>query len=178
MNRKIMALLMAAVFILPMVGVVISPSEDIDAASKGVIVVETSPDFAPYDYYYGTEFVGIDMDILRAIGMDTGYSIQFKQNRFDSIITSVTAGNCDMGASGFTITDERKKSVNFTQPYTTIKQVAVGLKSNPLTSESGLIGKDLVAQLGTSGEYYVEEDLKNLGWATYTGLNTYSDIVL
>jgi len=172
-----MAILMAAVFILPMVGVIISPSEDIDAASKGVIVVETSPDFAPYDYYYGTEFVGIDMDILRAIGMDTGYSIQFKQNRFDSIITSVTAGNCDMGASGFTITDERKKSVNFTQPYTTIKQVAVGLKSASISGESDLAGKNLVAQLGTSGEYYVQKEMK-VNYESYTGLNTYSDIVL
>ena len=171
-----MAILMAAVFILPMVGVIISPSEDIDAASKGVIVVETSPDFAPYDYYYGTEFVGIDMDILRAIGMDTGYSIQFKQNRFDSIITSVTAGNCDMGASGFTITEERMESVNFTKPYTTIKQVAVGLASKNITSEADLAGKKLVAQLGTSGEDYADKKLTNKG--SLTGLNTYSDIVL
>ena len=79
-----MAILMAAVFILPIVTVSISFNDGVEAAATDVIVVETSPDFAPYDYYYGTEFVGIDMDILRAIGMDTGYSIQFKQNRFDS----------------------------------------------------------------------------------------------
>ena len=181
MNKKILAIMMVAVFLLSSFGILIPASDDADAASKGVIVVETSPDFAPYDYYYGTEFVGIDMDILRAIGMDTGYTIEFRQNRFDSIITSVTAGNCDMGASGFTITDERKKSVNFSNPYTTIKQVAVGKAGQNITSESNLDGKRLVAQLGTSGEYYAAESLHgklNDAGKNVTGLNTYSDIVL
>ncbi|MBO7204804.1 MAG: transporter substrate-binding domain-containing protein [Candidatus Methanomethylophilaceae archaeon] len=180
MNRKIMAILMAAVFILPIVTVSISFNDGVEAAATDVIVVETSPDFAPYDYYYGTEFVGIDMDILRAIGMDTGYTIKFVQNRFDSIITSVTAGNCDMGASGFTITDERKNSVNFSNPYTTIKQVAVGKSGLNVTSERDLDGKKLVAQMGTSGEYYAAESLKgalNEANKNVTGLNTYSDIV-
>ena len=74
--------MMVAVFILSSCGIMVSSADESDAARR-TIVVETSPDFAPYDYYYGSEFVGIDMDIIRAIGMDLDYNIQFKQNTFD-----------------------------------------------------------------------------------------------
>lgn len=74
---------------------------------ENVLIVETSPDFAPFDYQIGDEFVGIDMDIVRAVCDDMGYSVQFRQNTFDSIILSVEQGKCDIGASGFTISEER-----------------------------------------------------------------------
>ena len=92
---------------------------------KDVLIVETSPDFAPFDYMYGSEFVGIDMDIVRAVCDDMGYKVEFRQNNFDSILMSVPQGKADIGASGFTISEERAKSVNFSIPYASINQVVV-----------------------------------------------------
>ncbi|MGN1045316.1 MAG: transporter substrate-binding domain-containing protein [Candidatus Methanomethylophilaceae archaeon] len=137
MNKKILAILMATVFILSSCGVMVSSADETDAA-KRTLVVETSPDFVPYDYYYGSEFVGIDMDIIRAIGQDLGYEIQFKQNTFDYIIMSIESKKSDLGASGFTITDERKESVNFSIPYAEIKQVVVVKTDKVYTSEDDL----------------------------------------
>ena len=156
MNKKVLAVAMATVFLMSVALGVVPYMDDSEAGSR-TLVVETSPDFAPYDYYYGTQFAGIDMDILRAIAKDTGYNIEFRQNNFDSIILSVAAGKCDFGASGFTISEERKMSVDFTEPYSKIKQVVVTQISNSsITSENDLHGKKIAAQTGTSGCDYAE----------------------
>ena len=140
MNKKVLAVAMATVFLMSVALGVVPYMDDSEAGSR-TLVVETSPDFAPYDYYYGTQFAGIDMDILRAIAKDTGYNIEFRQNNFDSILLSVAAGKCDFGASGFTISEERKMSVDFTEPYSKIKQVVVTQISNSsITSEKDLHG--------------------------------------
>lgn len=156
MNKKVLAVAMATVFLMSVALGVVPYLDDSEADSR-TLVVETSPDFAPYDYYYGTQFAGIDMDILRAIAKDTGYNIEFRQNNFDSILLSVEAGKCDFGASGFTISDERKQSVDFTEPYSKIKQVVVTqIGNSSITSEKDLQGKKVAAQTGTSGYDYAE----------------------
>ena len=126
--------------------------------NKGkTIVVETSPDFTPYDYMIGSEFVGIDMDIVRAICKDIGYNVEFRQNNFDSIIMSVKQHKADMGASGFSISDDRKENVNFTVPYAQNKLVAVVMKGSPITTLDDVKGAILGAQMGTTGSDYAEK---------------------
>lgn len=174
MGKKILAIAMVAVFLLSVCLGVVPSFEESDAKST-TLVVETSPDFAPYDYYYGNQFAGIDMDILRAVAKDTGYNIEFRQNNFDSIILSVNAGKCDFGASGFTISEERKKSVDFTESYSMIKQVVVTQKDNSsITSEKDLSGKKIAAQTGTSGYDYAE----SISGATLSAQKGYPEIVL
>lgn len=92
---------------------------------RETLVVETSPDFAPFDYMVGSEYVGIDMDIVRAVCDEMGYNVEFRTNSFDSILMSVPLGKADIGASGFTISEERAKSVLFSTPYAQINQVSL-----------------------------------------------------
>ena len=126
---------------------------------KGTLVVETSPDFPPFEYLYGQEYTGIDMDIMRAIGYDINYRIEFRQNTFDSIIVSVQQGKCDLGASGFTIDEDRAKQVDFSTPYAEIHQVVVVKEGSPIQTADDLKGKTVSVQLGTSGATYAEENL-------------------
>ena len=140
---------------------------------ENVLIVETSPDFAPFDYQIGDEFVGIDMDIVRAVCDDMGYSVQFRQNTFDSIILSVEQGKCDMGASGFTMTDERKEQVLFSDPYYEIHQVVVVPKGSDIWTIDDLKGKTISVQMGTSGAEYAEDVTSNV-----RQLNTYTEVVL
>lgn len=124
---------------------------------KGTLVVETSPDFPPFEYLYGSEYTGIDMDIMRAIGYDIGYRIEFRQNVFDSITLSVQQGKCDIGASGFTISEDRLKEVDFSTPYAEIHQVLVVREDSTIQTMDDLKGLSVSVQTGTSGADYAEE---------------------
>ena len=121
---------------------------------KDVLIVETSPDFAPFDYMYGSEFVGIDMDIVRAVCDDMGYEVEFRQNSFDSILMSVPQGKADIGASGFTISEERAKSVSFSLPYANINQVVVAPVDTDIKTLEDVKGKIISVQNGTTGADY------------------------
>ena len=127
--------------------------------TKGTLIVETSPDFPPFDNMHGQEYVGIDMDIMRAIGYQIGYNIEFRQNTFDSIVLSVQQGKCDVGASGFTIDDDRKEQVDFSTPYAEIHQVLVVKEGTNINSKEDLKGKTVTSQLGSSGAQYATDHL-------------------
>ncbi|MGF0065949.1 ABC transporter substrate-binding protein/permease [Lachnospiraceae bacterium SGI.085] len=98
--------------------------KDIDR-SNGTITIGTNAEFPPYESYSDGQIVGIDIDIMQAVCDKLGMDLQIEDMAFDSIITAVTSGKVDVGASGFTITEERKKNVNFTESYTTSKQVII-----------------------------------------------------
>lgn len=140
---------------------------------KGTLTVETSPMFPPFEYMYGTQFTGIDMDIMRAIGNELGYRVEFRNNTFDSIILSVTQGKCDIGASGFTISEERAKQVLFSDPYYEIKQVVVVHKDSDIRTLDDVRGSRISVQTGTSGADYAETVSKNVIFQ-----KTYTEVVL
>jgi polar amino acid transport system substrate-binding protein len=48
---------------------------------------------------------------------------------FDAIITAVTSGKADFGAAGMTVTEDRLKNIDFTDPYTTASQVMIVMKN-------------------------------------------------
>ena len=137
------------------------------------LVIATNPDFPNYEYMYGEEFAGIDMDIIRAICDELGYKPKFESVIFGGIIGGVSAGKYDVGASGFTITDERKETVLFTDSYT--KAIQMVLSKTPITDASQLLTMKVAVQMGTTGEYIVQE----LGVPTDNihSLNSYIDCV-
>ena len=123
---------------------------------KGTITIETSPDFFPFDYQVGSEYTGIDIDLMRAVCKDMQYRLVIKQNDFDSILISVQNHKCDIGASGVSIDEDRKKSVLFSDSYAEIKQVAVVKDDSGLNTHDDLIGKRASSQTGSTGAEYAE----------------------
>lgn len=93
--------------------------------SNGKLVVATNAAFKPYEYVEGGKFVGIDMDISQAIADELGMELKVEDMEFDSIITAVSSGKADMGIAGMTVTEDRLKNINFTEPYTTSYQVII-----------------------------------------------------
>lgn len=93
--------------------------------SDGELVVATNAAFPPYEYYESNKIVGIDIDIAQAIADKLNRKLVIEDMEFDSIITAVQGGKADIGVSGMTVTEERKKNIDFTTPYTTAKQVIV-----------------------------------------------------
>ena len=93
--------------------------------SKGTLKMATNAAFEPYEYYEGDKVVGIDADMAQAICDKLGYELEIDDMEFDSIITAVSSGKADFGAAGMTVTEDRKKNIDFTDTYTKARQVII-----------------------------------------------------
>ncbi|QFJ55403.1 ABC transporter substrate-binding protein/permease [Pseudobutyrivibrio xylanivorans] len=92
---------------------------------NGKLVVVTNVAFPPYEYYENGEAVGIDMELIKAIGDKLGMEIEIEDIEFDSIINAVSSHKADLGIAGMTMTEERLKSINFSESYVQSKQVMI-----------------------------------------------------
>lgn len=98
--------------------------EDVDR-SNGKLIMGTNAAFEPYEYYDGEEIVGIDADMAQAICDILGYELQIDDMEFSSIINAVQTGKADVGIAGMTVTEDRLKNIDFTDSYTTARQVII-----------------------------------------------------
>ena len=63
--------------------------------------------------------------MARMVAAQLGMELQIEDMEFDSIITAVQSGKADIGVAGMTVTEDRLKNIDFTDPYTTAKQVII-----------------------------------------------------
>ncbi len=128
-------------------------------AEDKVLVMATNAFFPPYEYYDANgKVVGIDAEIAAAIAAKLGMELKIEDMKFDSIITSVSTGGADFGMAGMTVTEDRKKDVNFTNTYATGKQVVIVKEGGSVASLDDLAGKKIGVQLGTTGDIYATGD--------------------
>ena len=92
------------------------------------------------------------MDISQAIADELGMELKVEDMEFDSIITAVSSGKADMGIAGMTVTEDRLKNINFTEPYTTSYQVII--VPNGKSDTTALI----------SGEKFVNDFIVDSRW--------------
>ncbi len=129
----------------------------------------SSIDFAPYEYYDDEtgEIVGIDVEIAQAVAEKLGYELEIQDMQFDSIIAAVVSGKVDFGMSGFTVTEERKQSVDFSTPYTTAVQSIIVPEGSPIESVDDLFDPQnsyaIGVQIGTTGDLYITDDIEANG---------------
>ena len=125
---------------------------------KGVLTVATSPDFPPFESLDGDRIVGIEVDIMEKIAETLGVEIKFEQMDFDSVLPGVQAGKFDVGMSGITVTAEREKNADFTDPYFMAAQAIVVMEDSDITCKADLEGKSVSVQTGTTAESYCMEN--------------------
>lgn len=121
----------------------------------------TEAGFAPYEYYENGEIVGVDVAIAKEIAKELGKKLVVKNVDFDSIVSELKSGKSDFAAAGMSITEERKKQVDFTIEYVTSNQVVVVKKDSSLNDITQLDGKRIAVQQGTVGDSYVTDNYKN-----------------
>ncbi|MEG1849799.1 MAG: transporter substrate-binding domain-containing protein, partial [Oscillospiraceae bacterium] len=78
-----------------------------------------------YEYHEGDKIVGLDADFAKALCDKMGYELKIEDMAFDSIIVAVQSGKADFAAAGLTITEDRLKSIDFTDSYYTGSQVII-----------------------------------------------------
>ena len=120
-------------------------------AAGGTLVMATNAEFPPYEYYEDGDIVGIDVEIAKAIAAKLGMELQIEDMAFDAIIPAVTSGK------GMTVTEERQRSVEFTDTYANSNQVAIVKEDSDITGSDALAGKIIGVQLGTTGDALATE---------------------
>ena len=123
------------------------------------IYVQTNAFFAPFEYYDGTEIVGVDVEIMELVGEKLGKEIVWTHGEFGIIIDLVSQGvSADCGAAGITVTDERAAKVDFSNTYFTSIQYVVLDKNTAIETKTDANGN----------EYVVWESLAGMSIATQT----------
>lgn len=130
-----------------------------ETAQPKTLRMVTEATFPPYEYRENGRIVGIDPDVVREIAQRNGYVLVIEDMPFNSIIAAVQTGKADIAASGITITEDRKKIVNFTEPYVTAGQSIILPKDSTIKSVADLKGKRIGVQIGTTGDIYVSENI-------------------
>ena len=132
------------------------------AESKGKkYIIATDTSFPPFEYKENNEYVGIDIDLIKKIAETEGFEIELKPMDFGGIIAALQSGQIDGAIAGASITEERKNSVDFSEPYYDSGVVTVVNKSNTaIKSVDDLAGKNLAVKNGTEGAKYAEDKLK------------------
>lgn len=126
--------------------------------NEGVLTMATNATFPPYEYYDGEDIVGIDVEIAQAVADKLGLELKVEDMEFDSIVTAVQSGKADLGLAGMTVTEDRKRSVNFSDSYATGIQAVIVREDSDIASVDDLEGKMIGVQLMTTGDLYATDD--------------------
>jgi len=125
--------------------------------NKAVFVIGTSADFPPFEYVNETgAIVGLDIDIANEIAKELGVKLEIKDLGFASLITALENKQIDSILAGMTITAERQQKVDFSKPYFNASQAVISLAGKSIGS---LTGKKIGVQVGTTGEWWVADNL-------------------
>jgi polar amino acid transport system substrate-binding protein len=148
------------------------PAPAMAGAAGREVTVATDATWPPMEMVDASKkIVGFDIDYLTAVAKEGGFKVVFKNTAWDGIFAGLGAGRYDMIASSVTITDERKKQYDFSDPYINIGQILVVPKAESAATLGGLSGKKVGAQIGTTGAFEIKK-------APGVELKTYDEIGL
>lgn len=122
------------------------------------LTMATNAEFKPFEYLEGEEIVGADIDMAKAIADYLGYNLEITNIDFDAALTGAATGKYDMAVAGITATDERRKSMNFSNNYFKASQSIIVTADSDIKGKDDLEGKVIACQEGTTGEQYLLDE--------------------
>jgi polar amino acid transport system substrate-binding protein len=131
--------------------------------SKGTLTVATEAQYAPNEFLApdGKTIIGMDPDLVTALGEVMGLKVKFVNADFEAIIPGLAAGRYDLGASSFTDTKERQKTVDFVTYYSAGISFYTKSSANPGVEEvKDLCGKTVAVEKGTVEQEEAEKQGK------------------
>src|SRR6476659_8279186 len=114
--------------------------------------------YPPFEQGKPGNYTGFDVELLEAVGKSIGREVEFEDTSFDTIFLDLARGNFDVAASAATITDEREKTVDFTNPYYISEQAILVEEGGEIDSVEKLNGATVAVQQGTTGQEFFEEE--------------------
>ena len=126
------------------------------APAAKVIIVGTDPTYAPFEFQNEKgEIVGFDIDVLTAAAHKAGLEVKFVSTPWEGAFNALSQGDRDVLVSAVTITDERKQTVDFSDPYFEASQLIVVPAKSTVTKLNDLQKKKIGVQTSTTGEEVV-----------------------
>jgi polar amino acid transport system substrate-binding protein len=126
-------------------------------AQGNVLRVGTDATFPPMEFSENGKRTGFDVDLVEAIGKTLGRPIEWIDIDFKGLIPGLISKRFDMAVSAIYITDDRKKVVDFTEPYYAGGLVAMVKDTSPIRKLADLDGKKVTVQVGTKSVGYLQE---------------------
>ncbi|MFF9396567.1 basic amino acid ABC transporter substrate-binding protein [Streptomyces griseoluteus] len=127
-------------------------------ANAGALTVCTHLPYPPFQSVIDGKVQGFDVSLIDLVAGDLGVKQKIVDTPFENFKTGafLNSGQCDLAAAGMTITDERKKNVDFSDPYFEATQAVLANKKSGIKSLADLKGKKLGAQAQTTGEDFAK----------------------
>ncbi|PAK51672.1 ABC transporter substrate-binding protein/permease [Paenibacillus sp. 7541] len=147
---------------------------------KKTIILITSADYAPYEFHKEIDgvdtIVGFDIEIAKEIAKDLGAELIIKDTSFDALLPELTSGRVDFVISGMNPTEERRRSIDFSDPYYAAEQSVIVRKGEEhlYNTMEGLEG----ARIGVQKSSIQENIAKGIPGANVVALDKIPDLLL
>ncbi len=136
--------------------------------ASGKLRVGTSGDYPPFAFYNMSNFQldGLDIALMREIGRRIGVQVEFSDFAFEGVLDAMRLGQVDAAAAALTVTDARRRIVDFTNFYYISQDGIIALGDSPVTairSVEDMIGRRIGAQRGSVYETWLRQRLMDAG---------------
>lgn len=139
---------------------------------KSKYSISSDSSFAPFVFQNDKgKFTGIDMDLIKAIAKDQGFTIEINNPGFDAAVSDVQSGHAQGMIAGMTVTDARKETFDFSEPYYTANSILAVQKDSKIDSYDDLKGKTVGVKNGTASQTFLEKNKNKYGYK----IKTFSD---
>ncbi|MBU2597995.1 MAG: basic amino acid ABC transporter substrate-binding protein [Actinobacteria bacterium] len=142
---------------------------------EGYLTVGTDAAYPPLENVEAGEFVGFDIDLVKEIANGLGLEAEIINTAWDGIFPALIAHKFDVVISAVTITEDRDKEMDFSDPYLDSDQSIATKDDSGIKTKADLKDKILGVQIGTTGELTAKEIDEEMGVAE---IKTYDDILL
>ena len=137
---------------------------EVSLLDAGTLTVCTNPPYEPFEFEQDGEVVGLDMEIMAAVADDLGVELEIKITPFEGIQSGadLDSGNCDIVASGITITEEREAKMDFSDPYFDADQGLLVPAGSGVAALEDLEGLTVGVQTATTGATFAADNELNV----------------
>ena len=144
-----------------------SSTSGLNTITEGKLQVGSDIPYAPFEFGRAPNYEGFDIDVVNEIAKRLELDAEFVKTPFDPIFRNLAQGRFDMVASAASITPEREKTIDFSDPYFPADQSLMVKRGSDIKSTDDLEGKRVGAQIGTTGADYAKDKVNAETVRTY-----------
>ena len=131
---------------------------DLGLIQDGQLLAGIDTPFPPFEKGHPPNVTGYDIDVINAIADELGLEVVQQETSFDTIFRDVAQGKFDVAVAASTITADRERTVDFSDPYYLADQSLLVAEGSDIGSQDDLGGATVGAQDGTTGEAYANDE--------------------